>query len=121
MEHQTRLARHYLRGGDPQERRRRLLRERVRPRSPVRPLGWWPPYRPSKKRPQPGKPAPKSRVAYAGLGADWQESARPDNSPAMSQFRAIVFALRHNFRLHLFLDYWDRRARIMSTLADRVI
>ena len=48
-----------------------------------------------------GEARAKSRVVYAGLDADWQESARPDNSPAMSQFRAIVFALRHNFRLHL--------------------
>src|SRR6266481_372844 len=99
MEHQTRLARHYLRGGDPQERRRRLLRERVRPRSPVRPLGRRPPYPPIKETAPAGEARAKSRVVYAGLGADWQESARRDNSPAITQFQTVMFTLRHNFHV----------------------
>jgi hypothetical protein len=67
-------ARQCLRGGDPQKRRRRLLRERVRPRSPVRPLGWRAAYRPPKKRPQPESQGQvsgsvcRSRCRLAGIG-----------------------------------------------------
>ena len=88
----------------------------MRSRSPVRPLQLAAYIAPQRNGTSRGARA-KSRVVYAGLGADWQESAGPDNSPAITQFQAGMFTFRRTFHpVPQFSSTKVCRARIVSTL-----